>query len=117
MLPKVVVKKMKTGEKLAEYFDCVTVFFSTVVEFQVVWKSSKTVRRDDMHAGIVLTVLIGVHFPTLCGTFQVIRSCCSPLEAVAFLNNLYKIMDRRLDQFDVYKVESISDTYLVASGA
>ena len=35
MLPKVVVKKMKTGEKLAEYFDCVTVFFSTVVEFQV----------------------------------------------------------------------------------
>ena len=36
MLPKVVVKKMKTGEKLAEYFDCVTVFFSTVVEFQVV---------------------------------------------------------------------------------
>jgi len=80
MLPKIVVKKMKTGEKLAEYFDCVTVFFSTVVEFQV------------------------------------IRSCCSPLESVAFLNNLYKIMDRRLDQFDVYKVESISDTYLVASG-
>merc|ERR1719188_1467257 len=80
MLPKVVVKKMRAGEKLAEYFDCVTVFFSTVVEFQV------------------------------------IRACCSPLESVAFLNNLYKIMDRRLDQFDVYKVESISDTYLVASG-
>ena len=36
MLPKIVVKKMKTGEKLAEYFDCVTVFFSTVVEFQVI---------------------------------------------------------------------------------
>ena len=35
MLPKIVVKKMKSGEKLAEYFDCVTVFFSTVVEFQV----------------------------------------------------------------------------------
>ena len=35
---------------------------------------------------------------------------------MAFLNNLYKIMDRRLDQFDVYKVESIADTYLVASG-
>ena len=53
-------------------------------------------------------------FPTQ--LLQVIRACCSPLEAVAFLNNLYKIMDRRLDQFDVYKVESISDTYLVASG-
>ena len=55
-------------------------------------------------------------FPTL-SLLQVIRACCSPLEAVAFLNNLYKIMDRRLDKFDVYKVESISDTYLVASGA
>ena len=56
------------------------------------------------------TELLDVNLP------QVIRACCSPLESVAFLNNLYKIMDRRLDQFDVYKVESISDTYLVASG-
>ena len=29
---------------------------------------------------------------------------------------LYKIMDGRMDAFDVYKVETISDSYLVASG-
>ncbi len=35
---------------------------------------------------------------------------------MAFLNNMYKIMDKRLDEYDVYKVETISDTYLIASG-
>ena len=43
-LSQVVVKKMRAGEKLAEYFDCVTVFFSTVVEFQVCWTSSNSVQ-------------------------------------------------------------------------
>ena len=36
MLPRIIVKKMKTGEKLAEYFDCVSIFFSTVVDFQII---------------------------------------------------------------------------------
>ena len=35
MLPKVVVKMMmKTGGKVAERFECVTIFFSNVVDFQ-----------------------------------------------------------------------------------
>ena len=37
-------------------------------------------------------------------------------KVVAFLNTLYRVMDKRMDQFDVYKVETISDSYLVASG-
>ena len=36
MLPRIIVKKMRTGEKLAEYFDCVSIFFSTVVDFHVI---------------------------------------------------------------------------------
>ena len=35
---------------------------------------------------------------------------------IQFLNNLYRIFDAHMDEFDVYKVESISESYMVTSG-
>ena len=32
------------------------------------------------------------------------------------LNDVYKVFDERIDSFDVYKVESINEKYMVASG-
>ena len=48
--------------------------------------------------------------------FDNVTRACKPMEVIGFLNNLYNVMDDRMDGHDVYKVESISDSYLVASG-
>jgi len=48
--------------------------------------------------------------------FTLMTRHCSAMDVVDFLNNLYTVMDKRMDEFDVYKVETISDSYLVASG-
>lgn len=44
-------------------------------------------------------------------------SMCSPNETCDMLNRLYSIFDSMLENFDVYKVETIGDAYMVVSGA
>ena len=80
MLPKDVVDKLNSGATTAENFESATLFFSSVVDFDLVTKK------------------------------------CKALEIINFLNDLYNTMDSRMDAHDVYKVETISDSYLVASG-
>lgn len=45
--------------------------------------------------------------------FPDIASASQPSEIVKLLNDLYSMFDSALDRYDVYKVETIADSYMV----
>ncbi|KAH9504637.1 Nitrogen permease reactivator protein [Bulinus truncatus] len=81
MLPASVVERLKSGLGVEpEFYDCVTIYFSDIVEFTV------------------------------------ICSLLAPVQIISLLNDLYSCFDQVLGNFDVYKVETIGDAYMVVSG-
>ncbi|XP_055957382.1 atrial natriuretic peptide receptor 2 [Patella vulgata] len=58
---------------------------------------------------------VTLFFSDICGFNEIVLNS-SPLQIIDMMNTIYRVFDSLLGDYDVYKVETIGDCYMVASG-
>lgn len=133
MLPKSVAERLKCNEQVeAEQYEQSTIFFSDIVGFTKISSSSSPLQVKQETNGLIkresiqcVQFFLSTSFPKcqhIAGTdmtHMYIRIYSVFLlfhKVVDMLNSLYMCFDERIEMYDVYKVETIGDAYMVVSG-